>query len=606
MKHLATPFFYLAIFALSIPLLTACGLNPQALLSRGGASTADTQAVATTTAIPTPAPTAVPEGFVHYRNAPNGYELIYPSGWRDAVFTEFDMIGSDEAMFDFNADPSTISGTTLTIVSVIGQISTADYEAFADTIPTILDTFANIGSQVEILTDQEEFTFNGYPATKTVANVTNEALDTSSQSSFIVIRGEYQMLLLTVGTTTDVLEEQATTVEQIFSSVRLSKPQNLVLPPLLGIPASRETKSDEDKPYLEPLIEPTTRRMIDDINVNSYVASPLNEGEALQWTFSGTAGQVVDIELLAFDGVDPVLDVIGPDNLSIFTKGAQNLSYGTSEVAYQLELPADGIYIIEAFDVQQQEGVIDLRLLDGGSAKGTIQRADQPLALGEKANLPLLKDEYGGAKMLLIPLRVTGDTIADIEVATSETVDIALEIRDENGTLITDGLIDRGYTIESINALQFPEDGTYTLFVRPVDMFNDPSIRHRIEVSFTQTRPNILEALQELQANAASLTLGSETENNFIQRGEYQVWAFEGTAGTTIEITSSNQTTGLIVDLIGTDGRSVLDGGQSLPVGSSAENTVHNISLPETGTYLVTVRPEFVNNGGMYRLYVGE
>lgn len=277
-------------------------------------------------------------------------------------------------------------------------------------------------------------------------------------------------------------------------------------------------------------------------------------GQRARYTFTGTAGQWVNLGLTAVTISSGTVSILKPDG-TIFASGSVNTAGGSLDPL--TALPTTDIYTIVVDPTGLATGNITLTLTSPLTGAITLDGATVPLSLTKVGRTA--RYTFSGTSGQWLSLGLTSVTIA------SSTVTL---LNPDGTALASTSVSTAGGGLEPPSTL--PATGTYTIVVDPTG---------------TNTGTITLKLMSYL---SGTLNLnGAATVASLTPIGRNGLYTFTGTAGQWVSLgmTSVTITSGTVT-LWKPDGTALASG----PL-STAGGSLDPTALPATGTYTVTVNP---------------
>ena len=291
---------------------------------------------------------------------------------------------------------------------------------------------------------------------------------------------------------------------------------------------------------------------IDGATVSPALTVP---GQRARYTFTGTAGQWVNLGLTSVTISSSTVSILKPDGTTLVSN-----SIGTSggSVDPTTTLPIMGTYTIVVDPTGLATGTMTLTLTSPLTGTITLDGASVPLNLSKAGQTA--RYTFSGTSGQWLRLGLTSVTIS------SSTVTL---LKPDGTTLAATSVGTTGGGLEPPSTL--PTTGTYTIVVDPAGT-NTGSITLTLMSYLTDT----------LNVD------GTATTTTITPIGRNALYTFTGTAGQWISLGMTNVTLTLAtVTLWKPDGTQWT----STSVGTSGGNLDAPTALPTTGTYTVTVNP---------------
>ena len=289
------------------------------------------------------------------------------------------------------------------------------------------------------------------------------------------------------------------------------------------------------------------------------IASP---GDKAVRAFAGTAGQHLTLSVTQ-NTLDPVqLTILSPAGAAIATLSV------TGPTAFRdvFSLPVTGTYTVAIDPAAQLVGALSFELdLAQQGAGTTAIGTPTPVVIAQIGETAART--FAGTAGQLLTLSVTDNTIASAVIS----------VQAPSGSFVASLGVSEPAAFRDVFSL--PETGTYTIIV-------DPAAELVGALTFE---------LDLVPTNTGTAVIGAPTPVTLGTIGENAVRSFAGTAGqlVTVSVTDSTISSALIT-VRDPAGRSVASLGVS---GPTAFRDV--FSLPDTGTYTITVDPSGQVVGGL-------
>jgi YD repeat-containing protein len=301
------------------------------------------------------------------------------------------------------------------------------------------------------------------------------------------------------------------------------------------------------------------------ITLNGAVVTPTLTvpGQRARYTFTGTAGQWVNLGLTAVTISSSTVSLLKPDGTTLVS-GIFNTSGGSLDPT--TTLPTTGTYTIVVDPTGLATGSMTLTLTSPLTGTITLNGASVPISLTKAGQTA--RYTFSGTSGQWVSLGMTGVTIS------SSTVTIF----NPNGTTLASTSVNTsGGGLEPPNSL--PTTGTYTIVI-------DPDGTHTGTIT-----------LKLMSYLSGTLNLnGTATTTTITQVGQNARYTFTGTAGQWVSLGMTGVTiTTSMVMLVRPDGTNWL----SVSVGTTGNSLDPPTALPTTGTYAVIVNPSAQYTGTM-------
>jgi YD repeat-containing protein len=286
-------------------------------------------------------------------------------------------------------------------------------------------------------------------------------------------------------------------------------------------------------------------------------------GQRARYTFSGTAGQWVNLGLTAVTLASSSVLLVKPDGTTLASISV-NTAGGSLDPT--TTLPTTGTYTIVVDPVGLATGSMTLTLTSPLTGTITLDGASVPLSLTKAGRTA--RYTFSGTSGQWVSLGLTAVTIPNSTVTL---------LKPDGTSLASTSMGTTGGGLEPPNTL--PTTGTYTIVVDPVG---------------TNTGNLTLKLMSYL---SGTLNLnGTATVSTLSIIGQNARYTFTGTAGQWVSVGFTSVTiTSVTVSLLKPDG-TYLTG---VTVGTGGGSLDLSSALPTTGTYTVTVNPAVQYTGNI-------
>lgn len=299
---------------------------------------------------------------------------------------------------------------------------------------------------------------------------------------------------------------------------------------------------------------------IDGASVTPAVTVP---GQRARYTFTGTAGQWVNLGLTSVTINSSTVSMLKPDGTTLVST---SISTGGGSLDPTTVLPTTGTYMIVVDPVGLATGNMTLTLTSPLTGTMTLDGASVPISLTKAGQTA--RYTFSGTSGQWVSLGFTSVTIA------FSTVTL---LKPDGTTLASTTLGTAGGGLEPPGTL--PATGTYTLVVDP---------------SGTNTG-NITLTLMSYLSGTLNLD-GTPTTSTISTIGQNALYTFTGTMGQWVNLgMTSVSITSATVTLWKPDGTLWT----WATIGTSGGSLDAPTALPTTGTYTVTVNPTAQYTGNM-------
>ncbi len=286
-------------------------------------------------------------------------------------------------------------------------------------------------------------------------------------------------------------------------------------------------------------------------------------GQRARYTFTGTAGQWVNLGMTSVTISSSTITMLKPDGTTLVST---SMGTGGGSLDPTTALPTTGTYTIVVDPAGLATGTMTLTLTSPLTGTMTLDGAAVPISLTKAGQTA--RYTFSGTSGQWLSIGFTSVTIA------SSTVTL---LKPDGTTLASNTIGTAGGSLEPPGTL--PVTGTYTLVVDP---------------SGTNTGTITLTLMSYL---SGTLTLdGTPTASTISTIGQNALYTFTGTMGQWVNLgMTSVSITSATVTLWKPDGTLWT----STTIGTSGGSLDAPTALPTTGTYTVTVNPTAQYTGTM-------
>jgi YD repeat-containing protein len=299
---------------------------------------------------------------------------------------------------------------------------------------------------------------------------------------------------------------------------------------------------------------------IDGTAVSPTITTP---GQRARYTFTGTAGQWVNLGLSSITIASSSVSLLKPDGTSLVTT---TIGTGGGSLDPTTALPTTGTYTIIVDPVGNYTGSITITLSSAITGSITLDGASVPVSLtriGQTARYT-----FTGTAGQWVSLGLTSVTVSLGNVTL---------LKPDGSSLATTSVGTGGGGLEPPSTL--PTTGTYTIVLDPTGI-NTGSI--------TLTLMSYLNGSLNLDGTPTSLSMSAVGQNaRYTFSGTASQWVSVGFTGVTIPFST--------VTLYKPDGTYLT----STTIGTAGGYLDLSAALPTTGTYTFTVNPSGANTGNM-------
>ncbi|MDP1767871.1 MAG: hypothetical protein Q8L74_03585, partial [Nitrospirota bacterium] len=299
---------------------------------------------------------------------------------------------------------------------------------------------------------------------------------------------------------------------------------------------------------------------IDGASVASTLTVP---GQRARYTFTGTAGQWVNLGFSSVSMATSTVSLLKPDG-STWTSTTIYSSGGSLDPT--TALPTTGTYTIVVDPTGAYTGSMTLTLSSALTGSVTLDGASVPLTIGRVGQQA--RYTFSGTSGQWVSLGLTSVTMT--------TANVTL-LKPDGTTLASTSVGTAGGGLEPPGAL--PSTGTYTLVVDPSGVYTG---------NITLTLMSYLTGVLNLDGAATSATIATVGQN--------ALYTFSGTAGQWVSFGFTGVTLpSAFISLLKPDGTYLT--GASIGTGGGSLDL--STALPTTGIYTLTVNPAAAYTGVM-------
>ncbi|NOT24138.1 MAG: RHS repeat protein [Nitrospiraceae bacterium] len=289
-------------------------------------------------------------------------------------------------------------------------------------------------------------------------------------------------------------------------------------------------------------------------------------GQRARYTFSGTAGQWVNLGLSSVSITSSTVSMLKPDGTTLVST---SISTSGGSLDPTTALPTTGTYTIVVDPTSTYTGSLTLTLSSALSGTITLDGASVPISLtriGQTARYT-----FSGTSGQWVSLGLTSVTL------TSATVTF---LKPDGTTLASTSVGTAGGGLEPpIPSGTLPTTGTYTLVVDPAGIATG---------TITLKLMSYVSGTLNLNGTATTATIATVGQN--------ALYTFSGTAGQWVSVGFTAVTlTYADIMLLKPDGTYVT----ATSIGTAGGSLDLSAALPTTGTYTLTVNPSGANTGNM-------
>lgn len=284
-------------------------------------------------------------------------------------------------------------------------------------------------------------------------------------------------------------------------------------------------------------------------------------GRRARYTFTGTAGQWVNLGLSSVTITSSTVSMLNPDGTTLVYT---NIGTGGGSLDPTTALPTTGTYTIVVDPVGTYTGSMTLTLSSALTGTITLDGASVPLSLTRIGRTA--RYTFSGTSGQWVSLGLTSVTI------TSSTVTL---LNPDGTTLASTSVGTAGGGLEPPSTL--PTTGTYTIVVDPAGIYTG----------------NITLKLMSDLSGTLNLD-GAATVATITTVGQDAIYTFSGTAGQWVSVGFTASTIAYAdIRLYNPNGTQL----QWTSIGTSGGSLDLPTALPATGTYTLAINPSGTNTG---------
>ncbi|MBN2304904.1 MAG: PPC domain-containing protein [Anaerolineae bacterium] len=343
-------------------------------------------------------------------------------------------------------------------------------------------------------------------------------------------------------------------------------------------------------PAGQPASEPALIRKLDPIPLESGVpAQDVFDGGADLYTFTASAGTLIDVAVTTDPGLDSVLILADAGLTEIVSSGTGALTGITA--------PETGRYLIVLAPRFGPSNVTGggyiLALTQTGGDDAAVTQPTGPFALVYGDTVTGVIDDDMPSQTYTFS-GVAGDTVRiTMEAMPGSPLDCYLELQDATGAVVdANDDIDPGVIRDSEIVTELPANGDYVIVASRYVGPDADATSGSYELRFAQVTEADLTA-DGVSSDVVPLVYG-RTEVGEITDDQYLVfYVFEGTAGDTITVEintlSGNLDSVLHLYRSAGSGWAEIASNDDSPRGGTYEALLDRVVLPQTGKYLIAV-----------------
>jgi hypothetical protein len=311
------------------------------------------------------------------------------------------------------------------------------------------------------------------------------------------------------------------------------------------------------------------------------------DADATLYTFEANAGSLIDLAATTDPGVESMLILADKNLKEIVSSGAGTLTGVT--------LPETGTYLVilarRLGPVNAAEGSYILALTQ------TSDNAEEPTVADEGTGVLIYGDQVSGViddenvSRVYTFTGAAGEQVRIVmQAAEDSSLDCYLELQDSAGNVVeANDDIDPGVVRDSRIVTELPADGEYTIlasrYVGPDADVTSGAYRLRLE--------RVTDEQVGASAVTTPITYGQSLVGEINDEQFLLFYVFEGSAGDVVSVSVENLSGNLdsvlhLYQASGT-GWTEISMNDDSPTGATYEALLSNITLPQTGKYLIAV-----------------
>jgi hypothetical protein len=316
-----------------------------------------------------------------------------------------------------------------------------------------------------------------------------------------------------------------------------------------------------------------------DISGTIAIGTPLTAttttaGQNARYTFSGTAGQQISMNLSGntYVGCNAVVvSVLQPNGSSVGSGGVCNGSTGFMD---SITLPVTGTYTVFVNPQGTTTGSVTVLLNTFADVTGTISPGTPLTATTTTAGQNALYT-FSGTAGQQMSMNLSGNTYVGCNA-------VVVSILQPNGSSVGSGGVCNGST-GFMDSITLPVTGTYTALVNPQGT----------------TTGSVIVLLNNFADVTGVITPGTPITATTTVSGQNAKYTFSGRAAQQASLGLSGNTyvgcNAVVVNILKPDGSSLASTG----ICNSSTGVLNPVALPSTGTYTVLVNPQGTTTGNV-------
>jgi YD repeat-containing protein len=305
-----------------------------------------------------------------------------------------------------------------------------------------------------------------------------------------------------------------------------------------------------------------------------FTATTTVAGQNASYTFSGTAGQQISMNLTGntYTGCNAVVvSILQPSGATVGSGGACTGSTGFMD---SITLPVTGTYTALVNPQGTTTGSVTVLINTFGDLSGTMT-VGTPLTVTTTGVGQNARYTFSGTAGQQISMNLTGNTYTGCNA-------VVVSILQPSGATVGSGGACTGST-GFMDSITLPVTGTYTALVNPQGT----------------TTGSVTILLNTFTDITGTISVGTPLTATTTTAGQNASYTFSGTAGQQMSMNLTGNTyvgcNAVVVSILQPSGATVGSGGAC----TSSTGFMDSITLPVTGTYTVLVNPQGTTTGSV-------
>jgi hypothetical protein len=305
-----------------------------------------------------------------------------------------------------------------------------------------------------------------------------------------------------------------------------------------------------------------------------FTATTTVAGQNASYTFSGTAGQQISMNLTGntYTGCNAVVVSILQSNGA--TVGSGGACTGSTGFMDSVTLPVTGTYTVLVNPQGTTTGSVTVLINTFGDLSGTMT-IGTPLTVTTNGVGQNARYTFSGTAGQQISMNLTGNTYTGCNA-------VVVSILQPSGATVGSGGACTGST-GFMDSITLPVTGTYTALVNPQGA----------------TTGSVTILLNTFTDITGTISVGTPLTATTTAAGQNASYTFSGTAGQQMSMNLTGNTyvgcNAVVVTILQSNGSSVGSAGAC----TSSTGFMDSITLPVTGTYTVFVNPSGATTGSV-------